>query len=175
VVAGEWFIPKKNVKDNLADLTVYLSPFAVDAFRKLKAVTGHTDWCFPGRGTESHMDVKSITKQLGDRQCMFKKAKDGTARKPMKNRRHDNTLVLGAGKTGAWTPHDLRRTGATLMQRLGVSLEMIDRCQNHVLPGSKVRRHYLHHDYAAEKRFAWTILGSHLTDILAAEKQRSLC
>jgi integrase len=63
----------------------------------------------------------------------------------MKNRYRNNTLVLGAGKTGAWTPHDLRRTGATLMQRLGVSLDIIDRCQNHVLPGSKVRRHYLHH------------------------------
>lgn len=45
----------------------------------------------------------------------------------------------------AWTPHDLWRTGATLMQSLGVSLEIIDRCQNHVLPGCKVRRHYLHH------------------------------
>ena len=62
---------------------------------------------------------------------------------PMKNRRQDNTLVLAKRKTGAWTPHDLRRTGATLMQKLGVSLEMINRCQNHVLAGSKVRRHYL--------------------------------
>lgn len=84
------------------------------------------------------MDVKSIAKQLGDRQSMFKKAKDGTARKPMKNRRHDNTLVLGAGKNGAWTPHDLRRTGATLMQRLKVPLDIVDRCQNRVLAGSKL-------------------------------------
>lgn len=59
-----------------------------------------------------------------------------------------------------------RRTGATLMQRLGVSLDIIDRCQNHVLPGSKVRRHYLHHDYAAEKRAAWVLLGDHLTAII---------
>lgn len=166
LVAGEWFIPKKNVKDNLADLTVYLSPFAADAFRRLKKVTGGTDWCFPGRGGANHMDVKAIAKQLGDRQAMFKKAKDGSARQQMKNRRHDDTLVLAGGKTGAWTPHDLRRTGATLMQRLGVSLEMIDRCQNHVLPGSKVRRHYLHHDYADEKRAAWALLGQHLTSLL---------
>ncbi len=116
---------------------------AADAFRKLKGLTGHTDWCFPGRGATNHMDVKSVAKQLGDRQCMFKKSKDGGARKLMKNRRHDNTLVLSAGKTGAWTPHDLRRTGATLMQRLKVPLDIIDRCQNHVLEGSKVRRSYL--------------------------------
>ena len=45
-----------------------------------------------------------------------------------------------------------------MMQALGISLELIDRCQNHVLPGSKVRRHYLHHDYADEKRAAWRAL-----------------
>jgi len=166
--AGEWFIPKKNVKDNVADLTVYLSPFALDKFKRLKEETGYSDWCFPGRGGESHASVKAIAKQIGDRQSMFKKAADGTARQPMKNRRHDNTLVLGAGETGDWTPHDLRRTGATLMQRLGVSLELIDRCQNHVLPGSKVRRHYLHHDYAEEKREAWSKLGEHLAKTLGA-------
>ncbi|NHZ93227.1 tyrosine-type recombinase/integrase [Massilia sp. CCM 8733] len=165
--AAEWFIPKENVKDNLADLTVYLSPFALDQFRQLQKVTGKTEWCFPARNNEGHVDSKSISKQVGDRQSMFKKAKDGGPRAPMKNRRHDNTLVLGAGKTGAWTPHDLRRTGATLMQRLGVSLDIIDRCQNHVLPGSKVRRHYLHHDYADEKRDAWKKIGEHIETILS--------
>lgn len=168
--AAEWFIPKENVKDNLADLTVYLSPFALDQFRKLHQVTGHTDWCFPARNKEGHVDSKSISKQVGDRQSMFKKSKDGGPRAPMKNRRHDNTLVLGAGKTGAWTPHDLRRTGATLMQRLGVSLDLIDRCQNHVLPGSKVRRHYLHHDYAAEKRDAWERLGGHIATVVGDQR-----
>lgn len=84
----------------------------------------------------------------------------------MKNRRCDNTLVLAGGKTGDWTPHDLRRTGATMMQALGVLLDTIDRCQNHVLSGSKVRRHYLHHDYADDKRDAWRILGEKLSEIL---------
>ncbi|MBZ2208453.1 site-specific integrase [Massilia sp. R798] len=165
--AGKWFIPKANVKDNVADLTVYLSHFALDQFKRLHSVTGNTDWCFPGRGAKNHMDVKSISKQVGDRQARFKKSKDGSPRKPMANRRHDNTLVLGNGKTGAWTPHDLRRTGATMMQSLGVSLELIDRCQNHVLAGSKVRRHYMHHDYAQEKQEAWHALGSRLTEILS--------
>ena len=85
---------------------------------------------------------------------MFKK------RKPLSRRRHDNTLVLANGINGEWTPHDLRRTGATMMQALGVSLDVIDRCQNHVMAGSRVRRHYLHHDYASEKAEAWGRLGS---------------
>ena len=41
-------------------------------------------------------------------------------RKPLKNRRNDDTLVLSKGENGEWTPHDLRRTAATgapVMQR----------------------------------------------------------
>jgi len=166
LAAAEWFIPKENVKDSVADMHVYLSPFALEQFQLLHAVTGHTDWCFPSADEEDHIDTKSMTKQIGDRQSMFKKSKDGGPRKPMKNRRCDNTLVLAGGETGDWTPHDLRRTGATMMQALGVPLDTIDRCQNHVLSGSKVRRHYLHHDYADEKREAWRVLGAKLSELL---------
>ena len=63
----------------------------------------------------------------------------------------------------------MRRTAATTMQALRVSPDVIDRCQNHLLPGSKVRRHYLHHDYAEEKREAWRLLGERLEAILAAD------
>lgn len=163
---GEWFIPKENVKNSLADMQVYLSPFALDQFRQLHAISGHTDWCFPSAGDETHIGTKSMTKQIGDRQAMFKKGKDGKPAKPLAKRRVDNTLVLANGRNGAWTPHDLRRTGATMMQALGVPLDTIDRCQNHVLSGSKVRRHYLRHDYASEKRDAWCRLGARLSEIL---------
>lgn len=166
LAAGTWFIPKENVKDNVADLTVYLSAFALGQFQHLHAHTGHSAWCFPARNNEASIEGKSISKQVGDRQSMFKKNKDGTPRAPLKNRRSDDTLVLAGGKNGAWTPHDLRRTGATMMQALGISLELIDRCQNHVLPGSKVRRHYMLHDYADEKRAAWAALGERLTATL---------
>lgn len=163
--SATWFIPKEDVKDKIGSLDVFLSPFALEQFQRLHDLTGHTKWCFPGRGNESHLDVKSITKQIGDRQSQFKKNREGGPRQPMKNRRFDNSLVLGGGKNGAWTPHDLRRTGATLMQALGVPLDTIDRCQNHVLEGSKVRRHYLHHDYANEKREAWRLLGAEISKI----------
>ena len=54
------------------------------------------------------------------------------------------------------------------MQAMGVPLDVIDRCQNHKLPGPKVRRHYLHHNYASEKPDAWNRLGQHLETILSA-------
>lgn len=163
---GIWRIPKANVKGSVALHIVYLSEFSRSCFRLLDQITGCTAWCFPSHDGEHHVDVKSISKQIGDRQMQFKKMPPGKSRKPLKNRRQDNSLVLSRGARGAWTPTDLRRTGATMMQALGVPLDTIDRCQNHVLPGSKVRRHYLHHDYASEKKEAWGLLGDRLSKML---------
>ncbi|MGH8787736.1 MAG: tyrosine-type recombinase/integrase [Cupriavidus necator] len=162
--AGTWFVPRENTKTRV-DWQVYLSDFALRHFKALHEITGTGDdkseWCFPARHQKGHINVKTVSKQVGDRQMQFKN------RKPLKNRRNDDTLVLSNGENGEWTPHDLRRTAATTMQSLGVSLDVIDRCQNHVMPGSKVRRHYMHHDYADEKRDAWCKLGMRIDAILA--------
>ncbi len=55
-----------------------------------------------------------------------------------------------------------------MIQALDVSLDVIDRCQNHVLAGSRERRHYLHHDYAEEKSRAWNLLGARLSAVLSS-------
>jgi integrase len=162
--ACTWFVPKENVKGSRGkkrDHFVYLSPFALRQFSALHARTGKTRWCFPGRDGQSHVDVKSVSKQIGDRQHSFKQ------RKALLNRRNDNSLVLSKGENGEWTPHDLRRTGATMMQALGMMPDVIDRCQNHVLAGSRVRRHYMKHDYADETKQAWAKLGAAIDAALA--------
>lgn len=158
---GEWFVPADNTKTGV-DWRVYLSDFARRQFKALHALTGDTPFCFPARAAKGeepmqHVCVKSVSKQIGDRQMKFKRRAG-----PLKNRRHDNSLTLANGANGEWTPHDLRRTAATMMQALGVLPDIIDRCQNHVLAGSRVRRHYMHHDYAVEKREAWANLGERL-------------
>jgi len=163
--AGEWFVPADNTKTG-TDWQVYLSPFVCRQFKALKELTGETPFCFParvvpGEVVKQHVCVKSVSKQVGDRQMQFKHRAA-----PLKNRRHDDSLVLAGGVNGEWTPHDLRRTAATLMQALGVLPDIIDRCQNHVLAGGRVRRHYMHHDYAAEKREAWNRLSVRLDAIL---------
>lgn len=169
--AGTWFIPKENVKgrrNKKQDHHVRLSPFTIRQFEALHTLTGESTWCFPARNLdETHVCVSSVSKQIGDRQERFME------RKKLQRRKHNNTLVLAGGKNGNWTPHDLRRTGATMMQQLGISLDIIDRCQNHVMAGSKVRRHYLHHDYAEEKAEAWAKLGKRLDDILTMPKVKS--
>ena len=160
-----WFLPSENVKGTRGkkqDHHVFLSPFALHFFQELKTLTGHSQWCFPNKLDDGHVDVKVVSKQVGDRQARFKN------RKALSRRRHDDTLVLADGQNGDWTPHDLRRTGATMMQALGISLDVIDRCQNHVLAGSRVRRHYLHHDYAEEKKRAWNLLGDRLGAVLSS-------
>lgn len=162
---GTWFIPAlatKGRKGKRQDHHVFLSNFALDQFKRLQRETGTGPFCFPSKDGERHVDTKTVSKLIGDRQCCFKKRS-----KPLPGRHHDDSLVLNNGTRGKWTPHDLRRTGATMMQELGATLDIIDRCQNHLLGGSKVRRHYLHYDYAKEKREAWSMLGQHLTQILA--------
>lgn len=167
LTSGEWFVPAENTKTGV-NWKVYLSPFALRQFKALHALTGDTAFCFPARAAngeraDTHVCVKSVSKQIGDRQMQFKNRAG-----PLKNRKHDNSLTLSEGRAGAWTPHDLRRTGATMMQQLGVSLDLIDRCQNHVMAGSRVRRAYLHHDYAVEKRDAWERLGARIDAVLGS-------
>jgi hypothetical protein len=53
-----------------------------------------------------------------------------------------------------------------MMQAIGVSPDVLDRCQNHVLAGSRVRRHYLKHEYNDEKRGAWRLLGAEVERVL---------
>jgi integrase len=156
-----WLIPKENVKGTRGkkqDQLVFLSDFSLSKFRDLYKQTGHSKWAFPAKHNKWHVCVKSISKQVGDRQSTFKNRS-----KNISGRVNTNSLVLGDRD---WTPHDLRRTGATMMQQLGIPHEIIDRCQNHIIAGSKVRRHYLHYDYAAEKKDAWAKLGESISSIL---------
>lgn len=161
LVKGAWFVPQENTKTNV-NWQVFLSPFALKHFRALHAITGNTPWCFPASRNDGHLCEKTVSKQVGDRQERFKN------RKPLTNRRHDNTLVLADGARGEWTPHDLRRTGSTLMQSLKVPEHVRERCLNHSV-GGRVGQIYGRWQYEDEKREAWQKLGSLLESTLASQ------
>lgn len=55
-----------------------------------------------------------------------------------------------------------------MMQALGISLDIIDRCENHV-PGSKARRSYSITTMRMEVA-AWAALGKNLEDGLQAHQ-----
>jgi integrase len=66
-----------------------------------------------------------------------------------------------------WRLHDLRRTLATGLQRLGVRLEVTEASLNHV-SGSRagIVGVYQRHDYAAEKRRALDLWAAHISAIV---------
>lgn len=163
--AKQWRIPAENAK-NAKEHIIDLSDFAVRHFEAIKTVTGTKindqgetvpgEWVLVAKHNDGPVCVKSLAKQIGDRQ------RDGA---PMKNRTHlIDALKLPGGK---WTPHDLRRTGATMMGALGVQSEVIERCLNHKEQNA-LKRIYQRHDYRAEMHAAWHLLGERL-DLLSRE------
>lgn len=72
--------------------------------------------------------------------------------------------LIGEGMV-AWTLHDLRRTGSTIMQRLGIRKEVIDAAQNHKMPG--ISATYLRYGYAKEKVQAFEALAAELDRIVS--------
>ena len=151
-----WFIPAANTK-NETDHTVYLSSFAVEQFRQLNELPGTSAWCFPNNSGEAPIDSKNATKMIRDRQM------SAMNRKPLQGRSKDADALILSG--GDWVPHDLRRTGATILQSLGVTPEVIEKVLNHTEP-DKLKKVYHQYDYAKEKREAWRLLGDRLALVL---------
>lgn len=147
----EWLITAENSKNGRAHL-VDLSDFALDRLDELRALSA-SPWLVSGRGIDKPADEKALTKLLKDRQ-----RPEGYT--PLQNRRATGlrALVLPGGP---WTPHDLRRTAATLMQSLGVLSAVVDKALNHV-EARRLVAVYQRHDYRAERRDAFNRLGTHL-------------
>ncbi|MCX7067680.1 MAG: site-specific integrase [Methylococcales bacterium] len=141
-----WKIPEANSKNGKAH-TIYLSDFALEQF---KLIAKSETWVFANRDNSTHVCEKSITKQVGGRQTttiLSNRAKDSEA------------LILTGGK---WTPHDLRRTGATMMGNLLIQPDVIEKCLNHT-EENKVKRIYQRQELKAEQAEAWRVLGERLS------------
>lgn len=151
-----WRIPA--TKNGLPH-NVFLSRFAVGQLEALRCLHPDTPWLYPrrqagnGDGGEAEpgsLDPKAITRQISDRQRL-----SGPLAKRPKN---IATLRL---QSGIWTPHDLRRTAATLMGDLGVRPDVIERCLNHKEP-NRIVRTYQRQKLLDEQTDAWRILGERL-------------
>ncbi len=153
-----WRIPSEHSK-NEKEHVIFLSEFVFDHFQKLQMLTGGGEWCFPASRKNAHICPKTITKQIADRQ------RNG---QPYSNR-SKQTMALTLSR-GVWKPHDLRRTGATLMTSLGILPEVAERCLNHT-EENKVKRIYQRYGYELEMRQAWEKLGDYLNRITRMEGQ----
>jgi integrase len=152
---GEWHIPAENAKNGRAHL-VHLSEFAVERFEELRALR-ESDWIIGGRVPGNPADEKALARLVRDRQ----RVEGLPGRTEPLNKRTTTYAKALALAGGAWTPHDLRRTAATLMQELGVLPSVIEKCLNHTEP-ALVRRTYQRAEYVPERRSAFSRLGAHL-------------
>lgn len=146
-----WIIPAENAK-NGKEHVVHLSDYAIKAFQELFNYVDHDVWLFPNRSKTSHVSVKTLTKQISDRQTDS----------PLQGRASDtNSLRLFDGK---WTPHDLRRTAATLMGNLKVQPHIIEKCLNHTEENRMIRT-YQHAALFEEREEAFKKLSLKLASM----------
>lgn len=159
----EWNVPGSHTK-NGKPIKINLSLFALGLFEELHTITGHTPWVMPNLRETGHLDLKALTKHAHDRQ-----RPEGA--KPLVGRTVE-TRSLASGSE-PWTPHDLRRSGATLMQQLEFIPEVSERCLNHT-EDNKVKAAYHRHSYQKEMKRAWYALGEALDVITGPTGQAFL-
>lgn len=131
--AKEWVVPAARAKNGAAHI-IPLSDAARAIFKSIPEVDGSTK-LFPARGNADN-GPSGITKaQKRLRAAMDRK--------------------LEREESERWTLHDIRRTVATGLQRLGVRFEVTEAVLNHV-SGARggIAGVYQRHDWKAEKRTA---------------------
>jgi integrase len=128
------------VKNGSAHI-VPLSPLAVELFEEAIERAGATDLIFQNAATRRSITGHAVAKAM-------------------------NRTLEHFGLEDV-TPHDLRRTAATGMAKLGISRLVIDKVLNHVSADrSTIAGVYDRHAYQAEKRHALESWASHLSATL---------
>lgn len=149
-----WTIPSARTKSGRS-ITINLSAYSIGLFEELRTLTGHTSWCYPSKDETKPVNRKAATNHARDRQLP-------EGKEPAVGRTVQTQSLLVGGEQ--WKTHDLRRSGSTLMQRLGISTEVSERCLNHA-EGNKVKATYHHYDYEKEMKRAWYLLSEALSVI----------
>jgi integrase len=128
---------------------VPLSPFALELLGQLKALTGEGIYVLP-----AHVDKK-------------------------KNRSYSERVLSRAVRQNEdhfgiehFTPHDLRRTAASFMTKIGVPRLHVEKVLNHST--GDIAEVYDRHDYLPEKRAALDRWSAHLTEITEGHEKQSV-
>ena len=139
-----WTIPKERAKNGIAH-DVPLSEAAVSVLAGIRRIAGSRRLVFTTTGETPVSGFSKIKKRL------------------------DSALP----DASPWVLHDLRRTAATGMARLGVSLPVVEKVLNHT-SGSfgGVAGIYQRHHFADEKRAAMEAWANHVAEIAATEEGR---
>lgn len=148
---------------NQRDHTIHLSDFAILQIGKLAELRealkdddgkALCPWLFPATNNHRPVCVKSLGKQLADRQR--------EPEKRLKNRAKNTTALKLPG--GKWTAHDLRRTTGTMMAHLGFPADTINECLNHVTT-DRMTKVYIKSRREDDQARAFDAMGRYLSQL----------
>ena len=139
--AATWIIPAEKTKSD----RVHLVPLSAMAVGVLNALPCLSEYVFTTNGEKPVNGFGKAKEKLGQ----FIDAQD--------------VSVEG------WTFHDLRRSVATHMVRLGVSEPVVSRVLNHAAQGV-TGKHYALHSYAPEKRHALDLWADEIDRAVIGER-----
>ena len=107
---------------------------------RIKAISGENALLFPGKRKGKPMTPEALTRAIA---------------------RAQNAIDIPH-----WTPHDIRRTAATLMSENGSPRLVVAKVLNHVSADAGVTAVYDRHSYDKEKRQALEGLGRRISTLL---------
>jgi integrase len=119
---GEWHIPQEQSKTGKPHI-VYLSRRAISLFEQLRAFSGSSDLVLPGRASLKVPFSPSVFNEMLE------------------------SIDFGIPP---FTPHDLRRTGSTLLHEMGYSSDVVEKSLNHTIGG--IRGVYNKAEYAEQRK-----------------------
>ena len=140
---GWWTIPANKAKNGFPH-RVPLSSLATEILKELKNVTSQSQWLFPSPRNGQHIAETSVDHAVRENAEHF--------------------------KIDHFTPHDLRRTAASMMTASGIQRLTVSKVLNHVETG--VTAVYDRHSYDKEKRQALETWERKLRGILTGKKAK---
>ncbi len=147
-----WTQPKEKVKNNIAH-RVWISGLAKELIEEAIEISGESKWLFPGRKEGGHLTPQAVDHALRNAQI------DDPEKK-----------LVDVFMIPNFTPHDLRRTGATHTAGAGVSRFIVSRVLNHV--DESITARYDLHEYDSDKKQAFDTWERKLRGILFDEESK---
>jgi integrase len=145
-----WTQPKEKVKNNQAH-RVWLTDMAMEIIKRAMEISEDSRWLFPGRVKDKYITPQAVDHAL--REAQINDIKQN---------------LVDIFKMPRFTPHDLRRTGATHATGAGVSRFIIGKVLNHV--DQSITSRYDLHEYDAEIQQALETWERKLKSILTGKK-----
>lgn len=133
-----WTIPAAKAKNNNPH-RVPLSDFAIELLHEIKKLNTNSQWLFPTARADKPVTGEAIAKAL--------------------------LRSIEAIGTEPFTPHDIRRTGATHMTAMGISRLVVSKILNHT-DNNSITAVYDRHSYDNEKRHALEAWSQKLKEII---------